>query len=178
MITESNRRTSPLATMLILSAIDVLLCSFTAGVALFLMGDAGSAESLTSSQSSLQNNYLYLKAPMIYHNVAGPNIQFGTIDPDFSVKPHSDVGCTANLNGSIWAIVCPASGGNDWLAEISSTREAEVSMTAIFGNRPLLCKTKVTPGQNLKVFREAPEMRASNIQNDEVSCTQVPEFRR
>jgi hypothetical protein len=176
MISPQRSASNPLATILILSAIDVLLCSFTAGVALFLMGDSGIQQrGDVHGAGLLDKDYLYIEVLGASMNesvfgIAGTPFRFvwaGVRDkPPIGVlrlQSHAEAGCTAKDDGAaLWIVECDARDETDWFASVETSQPVSVRITTVTGPESRFCRANLTPGNGVRIFGEQPELRLAS----------------
>jgi hypothetical protein len=160
MIKVSRNHVNSLGTMLILSAIDVLLCSFTAGVALFLMGESLVANGLSAKRShALAKDYAFIQSTelndgswcvfwsrfIFFHCRANGGERAQTL----SIAVPSN--CQRRGSGSSWVVECDREIDSEALATITLGQTATVSVRVVAGGSSFVCAGQVIAGTSVRI---------------------------
>jgi hypothetical protein len=165
-----------LGTMLILSAIDVLLCSFTAGVALFLMGEPpAKAGGAVGRDHSLTRQYLYIELPPFDERMCKlwnsffirifcrESSQEEKTAISFKLADH----CTKRNGNRTWVVECGPEVDSEVLATISLSRAAMVSVRVVSQGQSFACGGQIEAITAVPIgtilVRNASEQTGNNL---------------
>jgi hypothetical protein len=178
----SRYRRASLGTMLILSAIDVLLCSFTAGVALFLMGEVSSSVGHAEGRGAqLTKQYVYiesvdssanrLRCESFVRYVGGGLWHIGYCDfaqqrgagQTVSVVIGDKDKCEMKRGGTTWIVTCASDLESQALATITSPNAATVSARVIARGHSFVCSGQVDSNGSVLIFGNLSQSQTPNF---------------
>lgn len=185
MIKVSRNHGSALGTMLILSAIDVLLCSFTAGIALFLMGESSVATGLSASQShTLAREYVFIQmtepnndswcsfwSEFIHFRLDHCRASGGERAQTVTITVPSN--CQRRGTGASWVVECEPEVGSELLVTIALSQSAMISARVVAAGNSFVCGGQVVAGTPVHIAGTLSR-NAADSGNGALKCVEPP----
>jgi hypothetical protein len=176
MIKPPRQARNSLGTMLLLSAIDVLLCSFTAGVALFLMGSSDQAghgmarggltntyifvDSLGTEGTARDRNLAYIRRIL---NMLKYHVDIGDEQPPDSLSVTTGPRCKGEQRGLSWSFVCDPGLGGGRAAGLQSKNALSIQVRIVSTGIDVVCNATMIAGSSIDVYARVPQLRLNDL---------------